>query len=177
MNRLFGFMRQQYTLSILLLVLLSSMPVGAAEDAADFKFERIEPATLNKHPFYSQATTVEGDAKFVYVAGQTDRPVSYTYGSNACRHDDWFGQYLGVHENVEKALTASGATWDDVVFIRRFVTDIKKFRSVMSNPENKAPKYFKNRRPPPSTLIEVSALSEPCQLIEIDVFAVVPATD
>jgi hypothetical protein len=35
------------------------------------------------------------------------------------------------------------------------------------------PQHWKDR-PPPSLLIEVTALSKPCQLTETDVFTVVP---
>lgn len=141
----------------------------------DFSFERINPDTLNEHPFYSQVTTVSGDATFVYVAGQTDRAVEYRIGSNECRHADWRGQVAGVTENVEKALTAAGAGWDDVVFIRRFVLDMVAYRSALTDSDNPLPVVWQDRPPPPSTLIEVGALSEPCQLLEVDVFAIVPA--
>ena len=162
-------------LSAIGLAVLGLSLESAAEEGSSFEFKRIDPENLNVHPFYSQATTVQGPAKCVYVAGQTDRAPEYTYGSDSCRHEDWRGQYLGVHENVEKALHASGAGWNDVVFIRRFVTDIKAFRHGMSDRQDPPPNYWAGHRPPPSTLIEVSALSEPCQLIEIDVFAVVEA--
>ena len=158
-----------------LLPLFALAHVAGAVEGGELDFQRIDPESLNKHPFYSQVTVVQGAAKHVYVAGQTDRAVDYKFGDNACRHDDWRGQYIGVHENVEKALAAAGATWDDVVFIRRFVTDMKGFRAVMGDRENPPPALWKSRRPPPSTLIQVGSLSEPCQLLEVDVFAVIPA--
>ncbi len=143
----------------------------------ELSFERINPDTLNEHPFYSQVTTVSGDAKFIYIAGQTDRAVDYRIGSNECRHPDWRGQITGVAENVENALRAAGAGWDDVVFIRRFVLDMAAYRSALTDSENPLPVVWQDRAPPPSTLIEVGALSEPCQLLEVDVFAVVPAEE
>lgn len=145
----------------------------ALATAGDLEVKRLDPKDLNAHPYYSQVTTVQGNAKFIYIAGQADRAVDYTVGANACRHDDMRGQYDGVHENVGKALAAAGAGWDDVVFIRRFVTDIKLFRKVMGDEKNPPPRFF-TKRPPPSTLVQIGALSEPCQLLEIDVFAVVP---
>ena len=141
------------------------------DDDTEFVFESINPETLNRHPAYSQVTTITGETKFIYVAGQTDRGLDYTPGSNACQHDDWRGQIIGVNENVEKGLQAAGATWDDVVFIRRFVLDMTAYRAVV----NAIPSVWENQDPPPSTLIEVGALSEPCQLLEVDVFAAVSA--
>jgi len=140
----------------------------------DFAFERLDPEALNFHPAYAQATTVRGDAKFIYVAGQVDRPKDYTPRSNRCRHSDMRGQYIGTHENVERALTAAGAGWNDVVFIRRYVTDLREWREALDDEENPVPNYWEGHRPPPSTLIQVEALSETCQKIEVDVFAAVP---
>lgn len=145
-------------------------PVGAAE----FKMERIDPPTLNTHPAYSQVTVVSGPRKLVFVAGQVDRPVDYRPGSNRCRHDDWRGQYIGMNENVELGLKAAGATWGDVVYIRRFVVDMEKYIAVVRDRENPVPDYWNGKKRPPSTLVQVERLSEPCQLMETDVMAVVP---
>ena len=148
-----------------------------SDDDTEFVFERINPETLNRHPAYSQVTTITGETKFIYVAGQTDRGLDYTPGSNACQHDDWRGQIIGVNENVERGLQAAGATWDDVVFIRRFVLDMAAYRAVLFDGNNAIPSVWENRDPPPSTLIEIGALSEPCQLLEVDVFAAVSADE
>jgi enamine deaminase RidA (YjgF/YER057c/UK114 family) len=157
--------------SLIYLGALLALAACESDDDTEFVFERINPETLNRHPAYSQVTTITGETKFIYVAGQTDRGLDYTPGSNACQHDDWRGQIIGVNENVEKGLQAAGANWDDVVFIRRFVLDMTAYRAVV----NAIPSVWENRDPPPSTLIEVGALSEPCQLLEVDVFAAVSA--
>jgi enamine deaminase RidA (YjgF/YER057c/UK114 family) len=151
------------------------MGTGAAmAQTSEFKMERMDPPTINTHPAYSQVTVVSGPHKLIFVAGQIDRPIDYTPGSNRCRHEDWAGQYRGMNENVELALKAAGATWNDVVFIRRFVVDMKKYLATIRDPQNPIPDYWKGQKRPPSTLIEVKALSEPCQLMETDVIAVVP---
>jgi enamine deaminase RidA (YjgF/YER057c/UK114 family) len=138
--------------------------------AQEFRFERLDPPNLNKHLAYSQVTAVSGPMKFVFVAGTVDRPLDYTPGSNRCEHDDWAGQYRSHMQKLEESLKAAGATWDDVVFIRRFTVDMKRYLATVYDPS--IPRHWKGR-PPPSTLIEVTALSEPCQLMETDVFAVV----
>lgn len=165
------------TKSLSLGVMLALVACSGSDFDDEFRFERINPDSLNEHPFYSQVTTVSGDAKFVYVAGQTDRAVEYRIGSNECRHADWRGQVIGVNENVGLALRAAGAGWDDVVFIRRFVLDMVAYRSALTATDDPLPAVWQDRAPPPSTLIEVGALSEPCQLLEVDVFAVVPAEE
>ena len=157
------------TKSLSLGVMLALTACSESDFDDEFSFERINPDSLNEHPFYSQVTTVSGDAKFVYVAGQTDRAVEYRIGSNECRHADWRGQVIGVNENVGLALRAAGAGWDDVVFIRRFVLDMSAYRSALTATDDPLPVVWQDRAPPPSTLIEVGALSEPCQLLEVDV--------
>ncbi len=163
--------------SLIYIGALLALVACESDDDPEFVFERINPETLNRHPAYSQVTTITGETKFIYVAGQTDRGLDYTPGSNACQHDDWRGQIIGVNENVERGLQAAGATWDDVVFIRRFVLDMAAYRAVLFDGDNAIPSVWENRDPPPSTLIEVGALSEPCQLLEVDVFAAVSADD
>ncbi len=165
------------TKSLSLAVVLTLAACSESDFDDEFSFERINPETLNEHPFYSQVTTVSGDAKFIYVAGQTDRAIDYRVGSNECRHADWRGQAAGVNENVGNALRAAGAGWDDVVFIRRFVLDMAAYRSALTDQADPLPVVWQDRAPPPSTLIEIGALSEPCQLLEVDVFAVVPAEE
>ncbi len=150
---------------------------GAVAAKKNFELTRIDPPTLNNHPAYAQVTTVTGKAKFVFVAGQVDRPIDYEHRSNRCQHDDWFGQYLGTMENVERGLAAAGATWNDVVFIRRYITDWRAWRAMTKERSSEFPDYWKGQRPPPSTMIQVVGLSEPCQLIEIDVFAMVEDTE
>ena len=63
------------TKSLSLGVMLALAACSESDFDDEFSFERINPDSLNEHPFYSQVTTVSGDAKFVYVAGQTDRAV------------------------------------------------------------------------------------------------------
>ncbi|MEE8238364.1 MAG: Rid family hydrolase [Gammaproteobacteria bacterium] len=163
--------------SLIYIGALLALAACESDDDTEFVFERINPETLNRHPAYSQVTTITGETKFIYVAGQTDRGLDYTPGSNACQHDDWRGQIIGVNENVERGLQAAGATWDDVVFIRRFVLDMAAYRAVLFDRDNSIPSVWENRDPPPSTLIEIGALSEPCQLLEVDVFAAVSADE
>lgn len=138
---------------------------------------RIDPEELNKHPAYAQVTTISGPSKLIFVAGQVDRPIDYKHRSNNCRHSDWYGQYLGTMENVELALKSAGATWQDVVFIRRYITDWRSWRAMTKERSDDLPDYWKGQRPPPSTMIQVVGLSEPCQLIEIDVVAAVEESE
>jgi hypothetical protein len=58
-----------------------------------------------------------------------------------------------------------------VVFICCFSVDMQKYLATVY--DLSIPQHWKER-PPPSLLIEVTVLSKPCQLMETDVFTVVP---
>jgi len=168
-------MKKQHRWGMTIALAVTAFAAIAAAFAADFEQKKLNPPDLHKHPVYSQVVTVSGEKTLIFVAGQVDRGLEYQMRSDSCRHADWRGQYIGTMENVERALTAGGATWNDVVFIRKFVTDMAAYLAMTGSEESKLPQYFKEWAAPPSTLIQVVALSEPCQLLEIDVVAVVPA--
>ena len=155
----------------LALVMLLAGPGVVA--AADLQLKRIDPPTLNTHPAYTQVTTVKGDMKLIFIAGQVDRAVDYKPGNNECRQADWRGQYIGTMANIEKALAAAGATWADVVSMRRYVVDMQSYLDVVMDRDNPLPAYWSPGAAPPSTLVEVVRLSEPCQLLEHEVMAIV----
>ena len=156
-------------------VVLSACVSSASSPSnkSEFEYLSVDPSDVNYNRVYAQVRTVQGPAKFIYVAGTVDRPLDYTPGSNRCQHEDWHGQYIGLHENIERSLKAVGATWNDVVFIRRFTTDMQSFKKMFRNKENPLPNYWEGHRPPPSTAVQVVAFSEKCQLMEVDVFAVI----
>lgn len=158
------------SLSSAVFIVVAGLLVSSCASTTGIDLERVNPPTLNKHPVYAQLTTVSGAMQFVFVAGQVDRPLGYEPRSNECAHSDWRSQYIGTMDNVTKALEAAGATWADVVFIRKFTTDMEKYLA-LSNLD--LPDYWRPGEAPSSTLVEVVKLSEPCQLIEIDVIAVV----
>lgn len=161
---------------MIIVAVVTAVVAFAAAFAADFEHKKINPPDLHKHPVYSQVSKVSGEKTLVFVAGQVDRGLEYEMRSDSCQHSDWRGQYIGTMENVGRGLTAGGATWDDVVFIRKFVTDMGAYLAMTGSPDSNLPEYFKDWEAPPSTLIQVVALSEPCQLLEIDVMAVIPSS-
>ena len=69
-------------------------------------------------------------------------------------------------------LEAAGATFDNVVHRRAFVLDMDKYLAVTRDPEM-AGRYWNRDKLPASTAVQVSRLSDPCFLIEIEVVAVV----
>jgi enamine deaminase RidA (YjgF/YER057c/UK114 family) len=126
----------------------------------------INPPELFKHPSYSRVITVTAPNKLIFIAGQTASDASY----NPVAVGDMVGQYQTIMDNLTIQLSAAGATWDDVVFRRIFVLDMDAFLKIQTNPEMTYP--WHPDRPPPSTLVGVTRLSNPHFLIEIDLLAV-----
>jgi len=95
----------KYDRRVMLLV-VAALVINSCSQNQDVDLQRINPPTLNEHPKYSQLTTVSGAMKFVFVAGQIDRPLGYEPRSNECAHSDWRSQYIGTMDN--DACTRSG---------------------------------------------------------------------
>ncbi len=126
----------------------------------------INPPELFKHPSYTSIITVAGPSKLIFIAGQTPSDEKY----RPVAIGDMRGQYLRVMEALTIQLRAAGATWDDVVYRRLFVLDMDAFIKVQTDATMTYP--WHPDRPPPSTLVSVTRLSNPDFLIEIDLMAV-----
>jgi enamine deaminase RidA (YjgF/YER057c/UK114 family) len=81
--------------------------------------------------------------------------------------EDPYQQTLFILAKIEKALQAAGATRQDVVRTRMFVTDISRWEEI-----GKAHgEYFREIKPA-ATMVEVKALISPELLVEIEVTAI-----
>ncbi|KKC26006.1 RidA family protein [Sphingomonas sp. SRS2] len=129
--------------------------------------ERVEldPPGLFRHPAFKRVVTVQGDTKLVFIAGQT--PSAYNY--DPVEPGNYKAQYIQVMDNLDIALRAAGASWDDVVYRRMFVLDVDEFLKIFYDED--LPRYGDGR--PPSTLIGVTRLSKPEFLVEVDLMAAV----
>ena len=82
--------------------------------------------------------------------------------------NDAYAQTKFIYQKIEKVLQRAGATMNDVVRIRMFVTDISKWQEY-----GKAhSEIFKDIRPC-NTMVEIKALIEPDYLIEIEATAII----
>ena len=130
--------------------------------------EHINPDGIYRHPAFTRVVTVTGPMKLVFVAGQTPSDENY----RPVAPGDYRGQYIQVNENLEVQLKAAGAGWEDVVYRRIFVLDVDEYLRIQTDPTT--PVFGDPEKPPPSTLVGVTRLSNPQFLIEIDLLAVVP---
>ena len=82
---------------------------------------------------------------------------------------DAAGQTKFILSKIEKALRAAGATLNDVVRTRMFVTNIADWEAI----GRMHGLYFKDIKPV-ATMVEVKSLISPDLLIEIEVTAILP---
>lgn len=75
-----------------------------------------------------------------------------------------------VFENLGRCLAAADATFDDVVKLTYYLTDMSHLPAVRTVRDE----YVDPTRPPASSAIQVSALFQPEFLLEVDAFAVIP---
>ncbi len=100
----------------------------------------------------------------VFVAGTTSaQPDGTVFGDN-----DAYLQAKRCLEVIERALVEAGATMEDVVRTRMFVTDITRWEDI-----SKAHREFFGEVKPAATMVQVSALIDSRMLVEIEVDAVI----
>ena len=108
---------------------------------------------------YSRAVRV---GNIIEVAGTTAMNGSELVGEN-----DMFAQASFIFTKIEKALNHAGASINDVVRTRMYVTDITQWQAV-----GKAHAAVFATIKPAATMVEVSRLIETGLLIEIEVTAI-----
>jgi enamine deaminase RidA (YjgF/YER057c/UK114 family) len=121
------------------------------------------PDTMPKPFGYSQVVEVRG-GRTVYVAGQVPLDAS----GQLIGEGDFPAQVRQAFENVRLALEAVGMTFDNVVKLQFFLTDVANLPQVRAIRDE----YVNTASPPASTSVEVSALFRPGVLFEVDAIAV-----
>jgi enamine deaminase RidA (YjgF/YER057c/UK114 family) len=109
---------------------------------------------------YSRAIRV---GNVVEVAGTTAMD-----GDELIGKGDIYKQTVFIFKKIERALAEAGATLNDVVRTRMFVTDISQWEEV-----GKAHGAFFKTIKPVATMLEVSRLINDDLLIEIEVTAII----
>ena len=129
------------------------------------EIEHIRPAGLMNNPAYTHVVSVRG-ARTVYISGQ----VAMDTDGELVGAGDLAAQTEQVMENLGVALSAAGASFEDVVKITTFVVGYQpEHRAVISGVRTR---YLLAENPPASTLVGVAALAAPGWLIEIEAVAV-----
>jgi 2-iminobutanoate/2-iminopropanoate deaminase len=111
---------------------------------------------------YSQAVKAEGK-RLLFISGMTARDKE----GNIVGKGDMRAQTRQVLENIKAVLDKAGATFDQIVKVTVFITDMSRFQEIH---EVRA-QYFKKDYPA-STMVQVSGLVSPEMMIEIEAVAV-----
>ncbi|MFQ5913247.1 MAG: RidA family protein [Nitrospinota bacterium] len=124
--------------------------------------EVIQPQGLwDPRPRFAQAVKI---GNTVYLAGQT----SVDANGNLVGKGDIEAQARQVFENIKKCLDAAGATFDHVVKLNIYSTDVDAQIVAVSKVRQE---YFPNE-PVPSTYVQIPRLVHPDWLLEIEAIAV-----
>jgi enamine deaminase RidA (YjgF/YER057c/UK114 family) len=135
-------------------------------DQAKFEMKYSNPAGLWTSPRLTQMVEVQG-ARLICLSGQTAADARYKV-----RSSDFREQAHAVYDNIELALRSAGATLRNIVKTTTYLTSADHIAMLR---EVRIERYRGLQAPPANTLLVVSRLAEPEFLIEIDVFAALPA--
>ncbi len=125
------------------------------------------PAPDGVAPAAGYAHVVTGTGRFVAVSGQC----ALDEQGAVVGEGDPAAQARQVFENLRRCLAAAGATFDDVVKLTYFVTDVAHLPAVREARDAVIPAD----RLPASSAVQVAALFRPELLLEVEAFAVLPA--
>lgn len=124
----------------------------------------INPPSLSTPTGYTHVVEVVR-GKTIYIAGQ----VALDKSGNVVGKGDFAAQATQVFENLKAALAAAGATFDHLVKVTTFVTDMSHIAALRTI----RGKYYR-KNAPASTLVQIGKLAHEDLMIEIEAIAVVP---
>ncbi|MFI9748917.1 RidA family protein [Streptomyces collinus] len=108
---------------------------------------------------------VLGTGRFVAIAGQ----LPLDEQGRLVGAGDAAAQANQVFENLRRCLAAAGATFDDVVKLTYYVTDMTHMPALRAA----RARYIPDDRLPAASAVQVAALVRPEFLMEVEAFAVV----
>jgi enamine deaminase RidA (YjgF/YER057c/UK114 family) len=110
---------------------------------------------------------VIGTGRFVAIAGQ----IALDENGELVGPGDPAAQAQQVFENLGRCLAAAGATFDDVLKLTFFVTDVGILPAVREARDA----VIDTSKPPASTAVQVGSLVRPEFLLEVEAYAVLPS--
>ena len=110
---------------------------------------------------------VIGTGRFVAIAGQ----IALDENGELVGPGDPAAQAQQVFDNLGRCLAAAGATFDDVVKLTFFVTDVGILPAVREARDA----VIDTGKSPASTAVQVASLVRPELLLEVEAYAVLPS--
>jgi enamine deaminase RidA (YjgF/YER057c/UK114 family) len=129
--------------------------------------EFLKPKELSPANGYSHVV-VTSPGRLAFISGQ----VANDSRGNLVGKGDLKAQADQVFRNLSRALSATGASFQDVVKITWYVRDYKpESLAVLREVRNR---YVNSAAPPASTLVGVASLFQPDYLLEVEAVATIP---
>jgi 2-iminobutanoate/2-iminopropanoate deaminase len=113
---------------------------------------------------FSQAIAIEAKGKLVFISGMTARRADGTIAGVG----DIEAQTRQVCENLKAAIEAAGGTMDDICRVDVYVRNMEHFEKI-----HQVRREYFGSPPPASTMVEVTKMTSPDYLIEINAIAVI----
>jgi enamine deaminase RidA (YjgF/YER057c/UK114 family) len=136
------------------------------EDAVAATIRFINPDALTKPPTYTQVVEVTGPGRTVFISGQLA-----TGRDGNLVSSDFRAQAVQVFENLKAALAAVGASFEDVVKVNSYLSDVAHLpilREVRAG-------YLNATALPASTTLGGQSFAREGALLEVEVVAALPA--
>jgi enamine deaminase RidA (YjgF/YER057c/UK114 family) len=128
------------------------------------KKQQVNPTTWQEKFGFSQGWRVDDPKTLLFVAGQI--PVD-EHGT-VVGEGDFEAQTRQTFENMSRVLVQAGMTFDNVVQVGVFMTDISQLRTYARVRDE----FVNTAAPPASTALGVVAFALPGMLVEVNAIAV-----
>jgi reactive intermediate/imine deaminase len=127
----------------------------------------LNPPTMPATRGYTHVVETRGPSRTIYLAGQLGMTPEGKFAGGA---GDFRAQAAQAFKNVKSALAAVGATFEHVVKVTVFFTDMAHLQTYFEVRD----RYVNTKAPPASTAVQISKLARDGALFEIEAIAVVP---
>jgi len=149
---------------LLLLICITSVAFSQSDTSL---VKIINPFTISTPKGYSHVVAIDlGNCTLVIISGQ----VALDKSGNLVGKDDVAQQAEQVFRNIKECVTSAGGTMDQLVKLSYFMLDVGQIQKVRDARD----RYINTKKPPASTLVQVSKLFRDDVLIEIEGTVVIP---
>ena len=129
------------------------------------KKQIISPLLAVPHGHFSQATTIQAKGTLVFISGMTARQKDGSIAGIG----NVEAQTRQVCENLKAAVEQAGGTLQDICRVDVYVRNMEHFSTI-----HKVRMEYFHPPLPASTMVEVTKMTSPDYLIEINAIAVLP---